>query len=94
MFGYGYGMGPYGDGWGWMNGMMVFGGLFWIVLLVFGVLAIRWLVRGPRRGGGYPQRDRSPSSHDILKERYARGDIDRDEYLQKKRDILGTTGAD
>jgi uncharacterized membrane protein len=25
----------------------------------------------------------------VLEERYARGEINRDEYLQKKRDILG-----
>ena len=31
----------------------------------------------------------APTTRDILEARYARGEIDRDEYLQKKRDITG-----
>ena len=89
MFGSGhYGMGSYGDGSGWMNGMMLFGGVFWIVLLVLGIMAIMWVVRRSRHGDGYPRSERGPSSLEILEERYARGDLDRDEYLQKKSDIL------
>jgi uncharacterized membrane protein len=32
---------------------------------------------------------RSPTGLELLSLRYARGDIDRDEYLQKRGDILG-----
>lgn len=57
----------------------------WIVLLVALVAAvIRWL--GPLgREGERPSR----SARDILDERYARGEIDRDEYIRRKEDIAG-----
>jgi len=35
---------------------------------------------------GTPSRRHSPGL-DVLEERYARGEIDRDEYLQKKKDL-------
>ena len=59
--------------------------LFWIVLLVLVVVGIRWLL-GSNTGQS------SPPPHDdaleILKSRYARGEIDRQEFEQKKRDLL------
>ena len=33
--------------------------------------------------------ERRSSALDVLEERYARGEINRDEYLEKKRDITG-----
>jgi putative membrane protein len=83
-------------GYGPQSGMMsswAYGGygLFhmfvWTIILVAVVLGAVWLVRslttttGPhaRRSGGL----------DVLEERYARGEINRDEYLQKRRDIAG-----
>lgn len=77
----------WGDGWGsW--GMMVFGPLMMIVfvavVVVVAVLVIRWLGQGA--GGPAP----SPSGRralDLLDERFARGEIDREEYLQKKQDL-------
>jgi uncharacterized membrane protein len=38
-------------------------------------------------------RMRRPSGLELLALRYARGDIDRDEYLQKRDDILGHPAA-
>jgi putative membrane protein len=32
---------------------------------------------------------RRSSGLDVLEERYARGEIHRDEYMEKKKDILG-----
>ena len=62
--------------WGWMH----FNGLFWLVILaVFGG-AIVLLIR---------QTARRPPGLDVIEERFARGEINRDEYLEKKRDILG-----
>ena len=98
MWGWGYGPGQmmgYGNGWGggWM---MLFGGFFWIILLAVGIAAVVWIVRSGTHGGHYlppPRIDRGSSGLDILEERYARGEINRDEYLQKKRDILGRGSA-
>lgn len=96
MWGYGpYGMMGYGEGWGSTGWMMLFGGVFWIILLVLGVTAVVWLVRGSSHAGHYPPRiEPNSSGLSILEERYARGEINRDEYLQKKRDILGRGGSD
>ena len=79
-------MGGYGwDGWGW--GGMGFGmigmSLFWILLIV----AIVALVRGMWGGGNPPAGEQKRTALDILKERYARGEIGRDEFEQKRRDL-------
>ncbi|MGN6287089.1 MAG: SHOCT domain-containing protein [Afipia sp.] len=88
----GYGYGP---GWGMMGGYGGFGyGLLHLVILIAVVVAIAafvaWLVRsfaGPS-SMHYAHPRRSPGL-DTLEERYARGEINRDEYLQKKKDIGG-----
>ena len=84
--GYGYGpgmMGGYGWGGGWGFGMI--GMLLWWVLIVLGiVLLAKWLFSGAPGRGGHVSRDRSL---DILKERYARGEIDKKEFEEKKRDL-------
>jgi uncharacterized membrane protein len=45
-------------------------------------LLLRWLGVGAGAGG-----TSSHTARDILDERYARGDIDQKEYLQRKKDI-------
>lgn len=62
-------------GWGWL--LMV---LFW-VLAIFGALV---LCRRAAPGDAEEAR-RVPLA--VLKERYARGEIGKEEYEQKKRDI-------
>jgi len=66
---------------GWWGWFMPFGGFWFLILLV--VLFIVLFSRSPHR------RPPRPSALDTLEERYAKGEIGRDEYLQKKRDILG-----
>lgn len=60
--------------------------LFWVLVIGgFGLLLV-WLFRrsGPvEAGGGRPAGD----ALDILRQRYARGEIDRDEYFQMKREL-------
>lgn len=85
--------GMYGDGAGWhaWAPMMLFGGFFWIALVIIAVVAVMWLVRGSAHGGR-PIRsrdDRASAGLDVLDERYARGELNREEYLQKRRDIAG-----
>ncbi len=62
------------------GGAMPFGGLLSLVLLV-GIVFL--VVRGL---SGRNSRARSPAL-DTLEERYAKGEMPRDEYLQKKKDI-------
>jgi len=67
----------------WMWDMGGFMGLGWILILIVIAVVVWLMVRGPLAGGGgYRERRR-----DILKERYARGEIGKQEFEQKKRDL-------
>jgi putative membrane protein len=69
--------------WGiWAIFMMLMMLAFWGVVIAGIVVAIRWLV-------GYGRHSRPPDAAlDILRQRYARGDITRDEFEAKKRDLM------
>jgi putative membrane protein len=67
--------------WGvWGVGMMLMMLVFWGVVIVALVLGIRWIVS---QGGQH----RSDAALAILRERYARGEIDKEEFEAKKRDL-------
>jgi len=69
----------YGNG-GWMGiGMWI----FWIVLIVVIVV----LVRAFAGGGSASPPSRQESPLDILKARYARGEIDDEEFQQRRREL-------
>ena len=74
-------MGDWGA-WGWGMGFgWIFMILFWI-LVVLGIVALaKWLfsTAGAGESGKRPL--------EILKERYARGDITREQYEQMRRDL-------
>lgn len=82
MWDLGPGSGMMGD-WGFMG----LGLIFWLLILAAVVAALVWLVR-PQKGANGHKGSR-PNSLEILEDRYARGEIDREEFLQRKRDILG-----
>jgi len=83
MWGYGQNM----MGWGY-GAFGFFHMIFWIIVLgVIIVAAVAWAVRTMAPSSAHQlSAPRSPGL-DLLEERYARGEINRDEYLQKKRDI-------
>ena len=67
------------NGWWWhMSGMWI----FWIALILLAVLSVRWLSNSPTG------RERSPESPiDVLKRRYAQGEIEKEEYERKLADL-------
>lgn len=70
-------------GWGWEWGHMLFGSimmvLFWGGLILVVVLAVRWLGAGAGRAPG------RKGSLEILEERFARGEIDKQEFEERRR---------
>ncbi|HSH49366.1 MAG TPA: SHOCT domain-containing protein [Halomonas sp.] len=78
--------------WGW--GHMLFGGLmmlvFWGGVIALAVLLVRWLSRTntPDRGGvSESGLSRRPTPLEILQERYAKGEIDKQEYEERRKDL-------
>ena len=83
-------------GWGWGNGYGGYGGwghplfwigllvmaLFWIAVIVAIVFAVRYFIHQGRQSG------RADSSLEILKKRYAKGEIGKEEYEEKRKDLL------
>lgn len=65
-----------------------YGGIFmilWWVLIIGGIVAIgKWLAT-PSSIRGHQLADKS--ALDILKERYARGEIEQEEFQRKKREL-------
>lgn len=58
--------------------------LFWVVVIVGAIAVAKWLVvdAGARR-----ERPAAKTPLQVLEERYARGELDREEFLAKKRDL-------
>ncbi len=69
-------------GFGWMWLMPV----LWIVLLGLIIWAIVALVRRASESRGLDS-SKTSSALEVLKERYARGEIKKEEYDEKKRDL-------
>lgn len=64
---------------GYGGGMMW---VFWILIIV----ALLWFVAFATRRGGIPSQNEI-SALATLKERYAKGEIDREEFEQKQKDL-------
>ena len=78
-------MGPGMTGWGMMGWLgPIFMVVFWVAVIVGVILLIRWLVisSGPSR----PKAE--DSALEILKRRYAMGEIDKEEFEEKRRELL------
>ncbi|MCZ7662654.1 MAG: SHOCT domain-containing protein [Thermoleophilia bacterium] len=99
-------------GWGDWTGFgymsifwMLFVTVFWVVVVILVVLAVRALTSQNRRVQTYQepapprpgpgtaprfgeQAPARPEALRVLEERYARGEIDREEFLSRKKDLL------
>ena len=81
-------------GYGWMSGWMgpVLGLsvlLWWVLAVVLLVAVLRWLRTGPR-GGDTASGATGPDARQVLDVRFARGEIDADEYGERRRLLTGT----
>ncbi|MFD8325514.1 SHOCT domain-containing protein [Streptomyces lydicus] len=81
------------NGWGWFA-MSVGMVLFWALIITVAILAFRALSRSAPLGGSSPSRRPAPPAdggpEQILAERYARGEIDEDEYRRRLATLRGT----
>ena len=82
----GWGMGPdmmgsWGMGWFGMIFMMI----FWVLVIVGLVLLIKWLIQ--TTGSRQAAVQAGSGAVDILRERYARGEINKAEFESMKRDL-------
>ena len=73
-----------GMGWGWIGLGVLHMSLFWILVILGIVVLVKWLALGPPTG--LPPRTESRAL-DILKERYAKGELTREQFEQMKREI-------
>jgi len=79
------GMHMWGGGWhGWFFGpvMMI---LFLVIVVIVVVLAVRWLGGAGHGATHSPHAPSGKSPLDILRERFARGEIDREEFEERRR---------
>lgn len=80
-------------GYGWSHGgtFAMVAMLLWWVLIVLGIaLIVKWLFRSGSRPGADDQGGRAGRGDRalaILRERYARGEIDKQEFEERKRDL-------
>ena len=86
---YHYGYGPYGDGFG-IVGMVwhIIGILAAIAIIVWLLRMLMWGGRRARMHGRRPWWDNAGSAMEVLNERYAKGEIDKEEYEERKKTLM------
>lgn len=67
-----------GLGWGWIGLVMLHVALFWVLVVLCIAVLVGWLAVGPPRG---------LTAIDILKARYAKGELTREQFDQLKREL-------
>jgi putative membrane protein len=75
---------------------------FWVLVIAGLVLGVRWLIRADRNsrlpgppppapgGSTTPVAPRPDDPLEILRQRYARGEIDEDEFERRRRTLSGS----
>jgi len=75
--------GFFGGGLGWIG--MIFGFIFFIAIVIGVILLIVWLVRR----SAYNITDKTGThSLEILKERYAKGELTKEQYENMKKELM------
>lgn len=88
-------MGGMSDGWGWwmpLQGLLFMGTFFAFIIGAILLLRYFWHLGDRPHGHAPPSHGRRSSALDLLDTRYARGEIDREDYLQRRRDVLDHGG--
>jgi len=65
---------------GWLGWLIM--ALFWIIVIIGIAVLIKWLLNRGNMGFG------KKAALDVLKERYAKGEIDKKEFEEKKKDLV------
>ncbi|MGA2515555.1 MAG: SHOCT domain-containing protein [Thermodesulfobacteriota bacterium] len=81
------GMGPRMWGWEYHGGLfsIILIGLFWIAVVVAILFLIRWLMVSTRHKNCKARE--TDSALEILRIRYAKGEINKEEFEEKKKDL-------
>ncbi len=75
-------MSGWGMGFGFFGWLMMF--LFWILIIAAVVLGVRWFIdQGKLKGSSVEE-----TPLDILKKRYASGEIDKEEFETMRRELM------
>jgi len=69
---------------GWLGLGWIFMILIWVLVIVGIVALVRWFATG----SGDRREAQRKTPLEILRERYARGETEREEYEQKRRDLM------
>ncbi len=56
--------------------------IFWVVVIIVGIVLFRQYSKGKKE-----REEAGPTALDILNQRYAKGEINKEEYETKKRDL-------
>ena len=79
---FGNSMMGFGYGYGWIGAIFMI--VFWVLVILAIVSFVSWLVRQSKG----TTNDNGNQAMDILKERYAKGEINKEEFKAKKKDLV------